>query len=125
MLSNRWDLRSSTTSDANGARLSTGGQAYNLTKVGINQVGIVGATVDPALGNIDVQNGILSIEAATTGLGDPTKTLTVESGAELSLYQATNQFNKHIVLNGDGPTPTVWARSTTRAATTRLSGRWR
>ena len=33
----------------------------------MNQVGIVGATVDPLLGNIDVQNGILSIEGATTG----------------------------------------------------------
>ena len=31
------------------------------------------STVDPTLGNIDVQNGILSIETTTTGLGNPSQ----------------------------------------------------
>jgi len=100
--SNRWDLRSTTITDANGASLSTGGHAYNLTKVGANQVGIVGVTVDPALGNIDIQGGILSIEQATTGLGNPASTVTVEPGASLQFYQMTNQMNKNIVVQNNG-----------------------
>jgi len=102
VVSNRWDLRSATTSDANGASLSTGGHAYNLIKVGLNQVSLTGVTVDPALGNIDIQQGVLSIESATTGLGNPTNNLTVENNADLSIFQATNQFNKNIILNGNG-----------------------
>ena len=122
--SNRWDLRSSTTSDANGASLSVSppGSAYKLIKVGNNQVSLTGVTVDPALGDIDIRSGVLSIESATTGLGDLDHTLTVENGATLSSYQATNLFNKHIVLNGNGFNH-VWARSTMGAATTRSSGR--
>jgi autotransporter-associated beta strand protein len=98
----RWDLRSSTTSDSTGASLVANG--YNLIKVGTNQVSITGVTVDPTLGNIDVQGGILSIESATTGLGNPASTLTVEYGANLSIYQTTNLNNKNFVLYGNGVT---------------------
>jgi len=52
---------------------------YNVTKVGTNQVSMVGVTIDPLLGNIDVQNGLFSFETTSTGLGDPTKTLTLET----------------------------------------------
>src|SRR5581483_5078964 len=97
----RWDLRSATTSDANGASL-TAAPGAKLTKVGANFVAITGVTVDTNLGDIDIQGGGLSIESATTGLGDPTKTLTVENGATLSIFAATNLFNKNIVLNGNG-----------------------
>jgi fibronectin-binding autotransporter adhesin len=92
----RWDIRGT------GATLSTGGQAYNITKIGPNQVSLVGVAVDSALGNIDVQSGILSIETTTTSAGNPARTLTVESGATLQLFQLAVPLNKVIVLNGDG-----------------------
>jgi fibronectin-binding autotransporter adhesin len=98
--SGRWDIRGT------GATLSTGGQPYNITKVGANQVSLVGVAVDPALGNIDVQGGIFSIETSTTSAGNPTKTLTVESGATLQLFQLAVALNKVIILNGDSVTTT-------------------
>ncbi len=64
---NRWDVRSAVTSDPSQGTLSTGGAAFDLTKVGTNQFSLVGITVDPALRNIDVQQGLLDIEVATTG----------------------------------------------------------
>jgi autotransporter-associated beta strand protein len=97
----RWDIRGT------GATLSTGGKAYDLTKVGFNQqFSLVGVTVDPALGNIDVQAGLFSVETTTTSLGDPAKTLTIESGATLQMYQLAVPLDKVIVLNGDGFTTT-------------------
>src|SRR5262249_13825983 len=82
---NRWDIRSADVNDPSQGSLLTGGSAYDLTKVGTNQISLVGLTVDSALRNIDVQQGLLSVEAATASLGDNTKTLTVESGATLQL----------------------------------------
>ena len=96
----RWDIRGT------GAALSTGGNAYNITKIGVNQVSLVGVAVDPALGNVDVQGGIFSIETSTTSLGNPARTLTIESGATLQLYQLAVALDKVIVLNGDGATTT-------------------
>jgi autotransporter-associated beta strand protein len=97
----RWDIRGT------GAALSTSGQAYNITKVGPNQVSLVGVAMDPALGNIDVQGGILSIETSTTSAGNPAKNLTVESGATLQLFQLAVPLNKVIILNGDSFTTTL------------------
>lgn len=96
----RWDIRGT------GAALSTSGQAYNITKVGPNQVSLVGVAMDTALGNIDVQGGILSIETSTTSAGNPAKNLTVESGATLQLFQLAVPLNKVIILNGDSFTTT-------------------
>ena len=107
---NRWDLRSpgGTTGNPATASLSTGGHAYNLIKTGTGGtaggfLGLVSATVDPMLANIDVQQGILEFEGNSTGLGNPTNTLTVEAGATFEIYAATNQINKIIVVN-DGAT---------------------
>ncbi|HWC60755.1 MAG TPA: autotransporter-associated beta strand repeat-containing protein [Verrucomicrobiae bacterium] len=110
---NRWDIRSAVTTDPSQGSLLTGGAAYDLTKVGTNQVSLVGITVDSALRNIDVQQGILSVEAGTTGLGDNTKTLTVESGATLQLYQLTGFLDKNFVFNGNGITDTLLGLSST------------
>lgn len=112
---NRWDIRSLVTTDPSQGSLLTGGVAYDVTKVGTNQVSLVGITVDSALGNIDVQQGILSVEVATTGLGDNTKTLTVESGATLQLYQLNNFLDKNFVLNGNGTGDTLLGLSSTAA----------
>jgi fibronectin-binding autotransporter adhesin len=107
----RWDLRGSTTSNPNLASLSTGGIARKLTKIGANQVGIVGVSVDPALGDIEIQGGILDIEAATTSLGNTASNLLVDPGATLQMFAITNLLNKVITLGGDGAANTLSATS--------------
>jgi autotransporter-associated beta strand protein len=103
--SGRWDIRGT------GAYLSTGGNPYTLTKAGNNQVSLVGVTVDPALGNVVVNSGILSLEGATTGLGNPNPIYAVTvngnpggiAGSDLSilnLYNLSTPLNKNVVLNG-------------------------
>jgi len=89
----RWDIRANST-----ASLYTGGNAYNLYKVGANQISLVGATIDPALANIDVRSGTLSYETGTTGLGNPANTLTVEASANFQMVNAANALNKQFVL---------------------------
>ncbi len=88
-----------------GASLSTGGNPYNLTKVGGNQWDFQNvATFDSALSNIDIQAGSLMFNGSTPGMGDPNATLTVESGATLIFGANQVIFNKHFVFNGDGST---------------------
>ena len=109
----RWDLRGSSTSPA---LLNLNGGGYNLTKVGSNEVALVYCSVDPTLGNVDVQQGELAIQNTTValaGFGDPTRTLTVHSGALLETYNLggdASPLNKVIVLqdgaaiqNDNGP----------------------
>ena len=103
----RWDLRASNTGDPSLAALSTGGQPYKLTKVGPNGVYLPGVTVDPALGDVDVVEGTLAIESATTGLGNPASNVVVRAGATLQLFNLTNLLNKVITLNGSGTNNTV------------------
>lgn len=104
----RWDIRAApSTTDPSLAALSTGGNAYSLTKIGANQISLVGVTVDPTLGNVDLQQGILSLETATTGLGNPASSLTVAAGASLQFFQLTNQLNKVISLASDSFTPSI------------------
>jgi fibronectin-binding autotransporter adhesin len=112
---NRWDIRSSDITDPSKGSLLTGGSAYDLTKVGPNQFSLVSLTVDSALRNIDVQQGLLSVEAATVGLGDNTKTLTVESGATLQLFQLNAFLDKSFVFNGNGTADTLLGLSSTAA----------
>jgi autotransporter-associated beta strand protein len=78
-----------------------------LVKVGSNEIGLVDVFMDPALGDIDIQNGVLHVEGTTSSFGDPAYTLTVEPGALLGLYSASVPLNKHFVLNGDGVTAAV------------------
>ena len=94
----RWDMRGSSPS------LSTGGNSYNITKVGTNQVSLVGVLVDPMLGNVDIQEGIFGIQTSTVstsgGFGDATKTITVHPGAQLETWGlgASTPLPKQIVL---------------------------
>jgi autotransporter-associated beta strand protein len=92
--SGRWDIRANPT-----ASLSTGSNSYSLTKVGANQISIVDAVVDPALGDINVNAGIFSVEAGA-GAGDPTKTLTLASNATLQFFNRTVVWNKNHLLFG-------------------------
>lgn len=99
--SGRWDIRGT------GATLGTGGNSYNLTKTGANQISFVAANVDAALANININQGILAFQASTTSMGDPTKTVTIAPGAILGFYNTANVMTKLCNLNGG----TLWAES--------------
>jgi len=99
---NRWDIRAASTSSTNGCTLSTGGRPYKLIKTGGNQISIVAADVDPALGDIDIQQGLMGWETVTSGMGNPSSNIIVRAGATLSFFNATTLWNKHFVLFGDG-----------------------
>ncbi len=104
----RFDLRNpaGTAGNPGTTVLSTGGQPYNLVKTGSGGTGVFGliaASVDPALANIDIQQGDVQMAGTTTGLGNPTNTLSVESGATFEIYAETNLVNKVFVVN-DGST---------------------
>jgi fibronectin-binding autotransporter adhesin len=91
---NRWDIRANPSGE-----LRTGGNPYNLTKVGAGQVSLVDLAVDAALGDINVQSGIFSVEVGT-GAGDPAKTMTVANNATVQFWARTVPWNKIMVLNG-------------------------
>jgi len=113
--SGRMDIRGS---------LSTGGQPYNLTKVGLNQMTLRDLTVDPALGDLDVKSGALVFQGTTDTMGDATKTLTVRAGATLSFFGPGANWDKKIVLHGDGVTPTLhdWNGANTIIGPVTLNG---
>ena len=67
------------------------------------------ATVDTALGNININQGFSGFQTSTNGMGDPSKTVTIASGAALEFYNTTNVMNKKCVLNGG----TIWSESGT------------
>ncbi len=120
---NRFDLRSPAGTGGNPgtAFLSTGGQPYNITKIGHAGAsgggffGVCSVTVDPALANIDVQDGIFEFEGNSTSLGNPTNSVIIEGNSfaggtlgSFQLYDVTNRLNKVIVLNDGG---TLWNAS--------------
>ena len=101
----RWDLGAPAgpTGDPSTSQLSTGGNPYTLTKVGNQFFGLRAVTVDPQLGDVEVQAGTFNIEGNTTGLGNVNSNLFVRNGATLEFYNMTNQLNKQIQLD-DGAT---------------------
>jgi len=109
--SGRFDLRSATTSNPLLGSLSTLGQPRKLTKVGAGTFGLIGITVDPQLGDIEVQQGIFSLEAAITSVGNVQSNLSVWPGGTLQMFAVTNLVNKVITLGGDGATTSVSATS--------------
>jgi autotransporter-associated beta strand protein len=108
----RFDIRGT------GSGLFTNGNPYKLTKVGLSQFSLVGATVDSALGDIDLQSGMISVETTTTGLGDPNATIKIASGATLQFWATVNDISKQMELNGG----TVRAGSGTGATNNVFSG---
>jgi len=94
----RWDVR------GNGGlgSLSTGGQPWSLTKTGANTIALGSVSVETALGSVAIQQGVLSIEADTTGLGNPAASVTVASGAALNLHSLVTPLNKLVVLQNGG-----------------------
>jgi autotransporter-associated beta strand protein len=119
----RWDVRGSNNSVVSGT-LSTGGQPYKLIKIGGNQVSIVGISVDPQLGDIDIQQGLMGWETVTTSMGNSASNLFVRSGATLSFYNASTLWNKNFVLFGNGLTSTVtnWSGANVIIGPVQLNG---
>ena len=67
--------------------------------------------VDPALANIDIQGGLLAFQEGCSSMGNPSSTLTVETGGTLDLFQsggATNVYTKQFVINGNGVTTNLF-----------------
>jgi hypothetical protein len=90
----RWDIRAGTV-----ASLDTGAQPYSLIKTGINQISLVSITnIDAALADVDIQQGIFSLQNNTGQLGDSTRTVTVRSNATLNLF-ALNLFPLNKVIS--------------------------
>jgi len=118
---NRWDIRNT----GGTANLSTTppGSAFNITKVGLNQVSLVGVTtIESTLGNIDIQQGEFAIQTTTVQVGDSSKTITVHGGATLEVWALTaGPLNKQIVLN-DGATFFSESGSSTVAGPVTLQG---
>lgn len=119
----RWDVRGTNNSDVSGT-LSTGGHPCKLTKVGSNQVSIVAINVDPQLGDVDIQQGLMGWETVTTSMGNPSSNLFVRAGATLSFYNASTAWNKNFVLFGNGVTSTVtnWSGANSVIGPVQLNG---
>jgi autotransporter-associated beta strand protein len=94
----RWDLRGTT------ATLSTGGQPYNITKVGTNQVSFVNLTsIDSALNNIYVNEGkfaIQQIAGSSVNVGSVSGSIFVASNATLEVDFGIVGLTKPVVLQG-------------------------
>jgi autotransporter-associated beta strand protein len=93
----RWDIRNA----GGNASLNALNGGLKITKVGPNQVSLVGVTaIDPLLGDIDVQQGIFAVQTTTAQLGDMLASLTVHANATLNLFNLNaNPVNKDIHLN--------------------------
>ena len=102
----RWDIRNA----GGAASLMSSGQPYSITKVGSNQVSLVAVNpIDPALGDIDIQQGTFAIQTSTAQLGNPNRTMTVRSGATLDLWNLNSApLNKRVFLENGA---TVWNES--------------
>ena len=96
-----WDIHS-TANGTSDATLSTGNNNFKLTKTGTNTVTLFGVQVDGSLGDIDIQAGSLSVERNTTSLGDSGATVTVFTNATLQFQNASNTWNKIVVLKDGG-----------------------
>jgi hypothetical protein len=123
---NRWDLRAGAE-----ASLDTGGQPFNLTKTGANQVSFVSITnIDAALADIDILQGIFSLQNFTGQVGDPTKKITVRSNATLSFFglnlfpldKVINVANGGIIGNESGNSVIIGSMSLTGRVTFAIAG---
>ncbi len=111
----RWDIRETTTTTGSETADAVLNGPYNVTKIGPNQVSLVGVQVDPNLKNINVLQGQLDVQLQGTTLGDPAFTLTVSNGATLGLFRLSQTINKPMVLNGDGVATTLINESSANA----------
>jgi fibronectin-binding autotransporter adhesin len=102
------------------ATLSTGGQPFKLTKVGPNLIGLQNlSSVDPALGDIEIQQGTLEFNGLTPNMGDSSHTNIVAPGATLQFASDAVVWNKFFNFTGDG---SVASLNNNTAANTELAG---
>ena len=78
----RFDLRQNSARPA----LNLGG--YTLTKTGANELALVDTLVTPGAGNIDIAQGIFSIQTTTAMGGSSANKINVRNGATLETYQS-------------------------------------
>jgi len=78
----RFDLRQNTAAPT----LDLAG--FTLTKSGSNTVALVGTSVTPGTGHIDITGGSFSVQTTTTMGGSASNTISVRNGATLDCYQS-------------------------------------
>ena len=96
----RWDLRGT------GNALDMGG--FTLTKIGTNQVSLVGTEASANPGNIKVLGGIFGVQLAVNMAGSSANTLTVASNATFNNYQVASPMSWSLVLSNGS---TYWSQS--------------
>lgn len=96
----RWDLRGT------GNALDMGG--FTLTKVGTNQVSLVGTEASANPGNIKVLGGIFGVQLAINMAGSSANTLIVASNATFNNYQVASPMAWSLVLSNSS---TYWSQS--------------
>lgn len=97
----RWDMRSS--GGAASLNMTPPNSDFSIIKIGTNQVSLVGVgTIDPTLGDIDIQQGTFAIQTSTVQVGDPTRTITIHGGATLDFYTLSTPLNKNVVIQDGG-----------------------
>jgi fibronectin-binding autotransporter adhesin len=102
----RWDIRNNASGPG---MLITGGSPFKITKVGTNQVSLVGVDVDPAFGEIEIREGTFSVQTTSSQVGDSAAALIVHGGATLGLFNLNaNPLNKAITLRAGA---TLWNES--------------
>jgi|GEM_PF-832347 len=96
----RLDWRDATGTNTQ-ADFQTGGNPYNLFKVGTNQLQLTGVQFDNAVGNITVEGGNFGIQGLISpSLGDNTKSLIIWSNATVSIVNMSNALTKPIIMMG-------------------------
>ena len=90
----------------NGADLATGGNAYNLTKTGNNLLLFYNSTIDTALADVTINQGILGLQGTLpNGMGNSSNTITVNgagagqpAGGSILQIEQSNQSleQKHL-----------------------------
>jgi autotransporter-associated beta strand protein len=88
---NRWDIRKATSST-----FDMGG--FDLTKTGANYLGLVDTTINNP-GNVTINQGTLNFTFASTIGLTATRTITVNNGGTLGLYQSSPLHGSNLILN--------------------------
>lgn len=104
-IANRWDLDGSA-----GGALSSGGQPYDVTFVGNGYFQWKRLAVDPALADLNVTAGMNFGVIGSTTLGNPTNTLTLAAGSQLTFYADDTgvAVNKRVLFNDGAKIANGW-----------------
>ena len=101
---NDWRIANQTTGLAT---MNTAGTPVNLTKVGPNQILLLGCnTSDISIENVNIVQGSFAIQGSgpqpSSQLGDPNGTMTVSSNANFQVSSLTVAITKNILLDDGG-----------------------